>query len=356
MALRTVSYPPTIIHHASTKPVSLEDAQKTIAAYLKNSKRKPYLHPDAVLETSGPSYSVQGGRQGGLVLHQLRRVEAGLRGEILQPDPRDLLLSGNGDDAVGDAQNLNAGDDSKLDAIIAEAKRAMEEEESMEVEATLTGATPGKLKSSLKRKASALEDGQTNAALTNDGSNGKEAQVNGWQDPEMFTLQEEGTEVGELQRHSNFVGQDVAAPPVNGLSRKDKEARKAAKKDRKKAEKKARGQTRHGSGTQLVEDAVEVEPKRKEEKEESKGKTEGLASQNGETAAVEDQIEPRKKKAKKDKEGPNQLKEESKVEKKRKREEGEMKDKSEKKSKKEKSEAEDKSEKKKKKRKHGDEG
>lgn len=350
-----MAYPPTITDHASAKPISLQDAQKLIATYLKDSERRPHLHPDAVLETGGPTFSVQGGRQGGLVLHQLRRVEAGLRGEILQPDPHALLLNGDGE--LGDAQYLSAGDaqslsasnaqslsasdaqgvkaseDSRLDALIAEAERAMEQEQRMEDEAT---STPKKPKSPSKRKASAMEDGEAHAAGMNGGKRIKDSQINGWQDPEEFARQQEDVDdVGELQEHSNFVAEDVVIPPVVNSALTDKEARKLAKKERKKAEQKERARARQFGANGMAAAESDLSMEEKPDKEES-SKGEFQDTQKGS-----------------EKEKPSKEKrEKNKSERKEKREKGERKekkDKSEKREKKHKDEARDKEKKKKKK-------
>ncbi|KAJ4301045.1 hypothetical protein N0V90_003135 [Kalmusia sp. IMI 367209] len=55
--------------------------------YLTNSEAHPHLHPDALITPSGATFSAQGGPTGGVVMHNLRRVAAGLRGEYLEPEP-----------------------------------------------------------------------------------------------------------------------------------------------------------------------------------------------------------------------------------------------------------------------------
>jgi hypothetical protein len=76
----TTAYPPTV-HHGSTR-VDPSTALSLLQSYLDESSRSAYLHPDALLTELGPQLSGSS-EEGGLTLHHLRRVEAGLRGERL---------------------------------------------------------------------------------------------------------------------------------------------------------------------------------------------------------------------------------------------------------------------------------
>ncbi|KAK7532209.1 uncharacterized protein J3D65DRAFT_97102 [Phyllosticta citribraziliensis] len=85
------SYPPQFV--VANKPISAEEAQQAIATYLQESELEPRMHPDALLSTSGVQFASAGGPQGGIVLHNLRRVDAGLQGEVLKPDvPEDFTM------------------------------------------------------------------------------------------------------------------------------------------------------------------------------------------------------------------------------------------------------------------------
>jgi hypothetical protein len=75
--------PPTRV--LSTTAVTDDQAHDLLSSYLALTESKPHLHPDADLFTDGPHFSTHG-PQGGIILHLLRRVEAGLRGEILAPE------------------------------------------------------------------------------------------------------------------------------------------------------------------------------------------------------------------------------------------------------------------------------
>ncbi|KAI9838781.1 MAG: hypothetical protein M1838_004496 [Thelocarpon superellum] len=73
------AFPPHRTHHRER--VSTESALGLLQTYLAQTETTPYLHPDARLAESGPH--LMGEEDGGLALHHLRRVEAGLRGERL---------------------------------------------------------------------------------------------------------------------------------------------------------------------------------------------------------------------------------------------------------------------------------
>ncbi|KAH7062444.1 hypothetical protein B0J12DRAFT_237987 [Macrophomina phaseolina] len=86
MSLR--AYPPHVI--LGSKSLSTDATQKLIATYLEDSESNAHLHPDALLTTSNVQFAPSGGSQGGVILHNLRRVEAGLRGEVLKPEVPDV--------------------------------------------------------------------------------------------------------------------------------------------------------------------------------------------------------------------------------------------------------------------------
>jgi hypothetical protein len=57
-----------------------------LETYLTNSESHPHLHPDALITPTGVTFSSHGGPMGSVVMHNLRRVAAGLRGEYLEPE------------------------------------------------------------------------------------------------------------------------------------------------------------------------------------------------------------------------------------------------------------------------------
>ncbi|KAF2740535.1 hypothetical protein EJ04DRAFT_213096 [Polyplosphaeria fusca] len=72
--------------HISSTPISLGDASALLTTYLTNSESHAHLHPDALITPTGVEFSSHGGASGGVVIHNLRRVAAGLRGEYLEPE------------------------------------------------------------------------------------------------------------------------------------------------------------------------------------------------------------------------------------------------------------------------------
>lgn len=91
--------------------MTIGTAQKTIARYLDRSATDASLHPDATLAATyygsgGDDAGVrfpQTGPHGGLVLHYLRRIEAGLRGENLAAQSREELKTLFNDESSGQA-------------------------------------------------------------------------------------------------------------------------------------------------------------------------------------------------------------------------------------------------------------
>lgn len=79
----TTAYPPAV-HHSSTH-LSTPETLSLLSAYLEATATDPSLHPNAHLTEHGP-VAPSSGPNTGLVLHNLRRVEAGLRGENLGED------------------------------------------------------------------------------------------------------------------------------------------------------------------------------------------------------------------------------------------------------------------------------
>jgi hypothetical protein len=57
-----------------------------LETYITNSESHPHLHPDALITPTGVTFSSHGGPLGSVVMHNLRRVAAGLRGEFLEPE------------------------------------------------------------------------------------------------------------------------------------------------------------------------------------------------------------------------------------------------------------------------------
>lgn len=168
-----------------SRPISPASALGHLQTYLEATQNTTYLHPNAKLTISGPSAELS---SSSLTLHNLRRVEAGLRGEWLAPS---LELSTSGEK---DRPNKKT--------------RFGEEGDVMDVDM----------------------DGEA-------GMNGDSEEV--WQDKEEFEREQDIVE-GEVGPRETGVGQvgNIVVPVQVGTV--DKEARKREKKERLKAEKKAK--------------------------------------------------------------------------------------------------------------------
>ena len=89
----TTAYPPAV-HHSSIH-ISTSKTLSLLSAYLEATITDPSLHPSAHLTEHGP-VTPSSGPNTGLVLHNLRRVEAGLRGENLGEDSTFQKYGGDG--------------------------------------------------------------------------------------------------------------------------------------------------------------------------------------------------------------------------------------------------------------------
>ncbi|KAF2749453.1 hypothetical protein M011DRAFT_398331 [Sporormia fimetaria CBS 119925] len=168
----------------SSTPISTTQASEILTTYISNSEAHAHLHPDALITPSGVVFSSHGGPTGGVIMHNLRRVAAGLRGEYLEPEaspePEERRFGGS-NKTVFNEEGVNT-----------EAEQSAQE---------------------------------------------------GWQDKAEFEREEGVVEVGEIGDRSNFVGSGGDAPAVRATGQKrslldDKEARKKAKKERNKEFKK----------------------------------------------------------------------------------------------------------------------
>ncbi|KAJ4344539.1 uncharacterized protein N0V89_012282 [Didymosphaeria variabile] len=167
----------------SSKSITLEDASSILEKYLTNSEVHSHLHPDALITPSGTTFSAQGGPAGGVVMHNLRRVAAGLKGNYLEPEPTP--------EPEGEDQNA------------------------------LVGANESQDDSINKKVAGAVDVD--------------------WQEMSEFEREEGVVEVGELDDRSNFVAQEeIEAGHLSGEGKKRKKEEEGGKLDkaaRKKAKK-----------------------------------------------------------------------------------------------------------------------
>src|SRR5215469_10944113 len=86
------SRPPIVIH--SRHDLTYDEANEILNHYLLEADKKPELHPNAELTPEGPQFNSYG-QQGGIILQLLERVEMGLKGNYLAPEPAQSDHSGN---------------------------------------------------------------------------------------------------------------------------------------------------------------------------------------------------------------------------------------------------------------------
>lgn len=171
----------------ASKPITTADASTLLQTYITHSEAHPHLHPDALITPTGVAFSSHGGPMGGVVMHNLRRIAAGLRGEYLEPEPTPEPEEEGG----------------------AEGEKAWKGKKGQGTKTTFTDAEAGAVQ---------IE----------------------WQDKEAYEREQGEVEIGEVGERTNIV-QDGGEEPeveVTGEKRKggdeklDKEARKRAKKER----------------------------------------------------------------------------------------------------------------------------
>ncbi|KAF2658278.1 hypothetical protein K491DRAFT_776473 [Lophiostoma macrostomum CBS 122681] len=209
--------------HISSTPISTTHASNLLSTYLSNSESHPHLHPDALITPTGVTFSSHGGPLGGVILHNLRRVAAGLRGEFLEvestPEPED----GQDDNGWAQGQGRGRNGNGKF------------------------GAGKGR-PSDGYRKTVNLSHGAGDGA----GEAVAETANEGWQNMSEYEREEGAVEVGEVGDRNNFVRSEGIAEDVDmdgqatsgaqdeqaGAKRKavvNKEARKKAKWEKKKS-------------------------------------------------------------------------------------------------------------------------
>jgi hypothetical protein len=114
MASRAV-YPP-MQHPTGPQVLDPTSAQTELSAFLSQTRKNAYLHPDALLSSTGIQFSANSGPTGGLALHHLQRIEAGLHGENLVQETQEELEAVFGEEMR--AAGTLRGDDKRVDATI----------------------------------------------------------------------------------------------------------------------------------------------------------------------------------------------------------------------------------------------
>ncbi|MCJ1373449.1 hypothetical protein MMC20_004677 [Loxospora ochrophaea] len=184
------AFPPHRLH--SSRPIPASQALDLLSTYLEAAANDAALHPNALLTEDGPT-SVTAGSNTGLVLHNLKRVEVGLRGENLGAD---LSFAKFGGEGLPDLQLVNG------NGVGPNEQHAVE----FEVQGTSMDTGP-----------------------------------NGWQDPTEFEREQEITqgEIGRRNRAANRTSMNAGDVPsvVETKTSGDREERKRRKKERRKEEK-----------------------------------------------------------------------------------------------------------------------
>lgn len=137
--------PPTTLH--ATTPISQAAAHDFLAAYLDRANTDPALQPNAAISEHGPVSRTTASAPN-LILHNLKRVQAGLAGETLGRDLTIVKMDMEGD--TGAAATAAAGG-SGTEATGAEGQEQAFEGQ-MEVDGDADGDAGGIDKEERKRK------------------------------------------------------------------------------------------------------------------------------------------------------------------------------------------------------------
>ncbi|OJD18738.1 hypothetical protein AJ78_01275 [Emergomyces pasteurianus Ep9510] len=197
--------PPTTIHPSRTKTHRIPPAaaHDFLSAYLDRATTDPSLQPDSTLSGHGP-VSANTGSAPNLIIHNLKRVQAGLAGEVLGRDLTFAKLEGEGGGAVFALQSREVGGDG--------------------------------------------EDWGGEGHGTGRGK-GRKAVDDGWQDLESFEREQEVVDAGEGDGEGEVeegdqmqmrMRMDGGGDGGDGTAVIDKEERKRKKKERRKEEQRAK--------------------------------------------------------------------------------------------------------------------
>lgn len=96
--------PPTTI--LSSKPISQSAAHEFLRAFLDRADNDASLQPNALITEKGPVSRTATAAAPNLALHSLKRVQAGLAGEVLGRDLSSLVPPGGSGGAADDAADM----------------------------------------------------------------------------------------------------------------------------------------------------------------------------------------------------------------------------------------------------------
>ncbi len=234
--------PPPVHHHPSlTAPLSPASAAAALSTFLESSSTKPHLHPDSLLRSTAIEFSAVSGPTGGIALHHLRRIEAGLRGERLVAETAEELEKLFGDGGSGD-ERLDGLIDETNARIWGDGKKRKRGRDEIEQWANDTSSLAGYGDNNGARAPQELESFANTPMHVSD-----------WQDQEEYELQQ-GTIMGEVgERGAHVVKQGGIVPELlthdgQGNAEAEKQAKREAKKRRKLEERQSKAKLAGGMG------------------------------------------------------------------------------------------------------------
>lgn len=234
------AYPPVVHHDHLTRTLDPATAQSQLASFLEKTSTQPHLHPDSLLSTTGITYSAHSGPSGGLAIHHLRRIEAGLRGEELVVETEEELKHLTGEEE-GDDEDLNKSIARSEKKLHKKRKRTEEIQDWAEDTSSQAGGE-------IVKPGREIESFAHTPLHQSDYEQQQEEGNGEWQDQREYELQQDMLEgeVGEREG-APVQRQNVGLPHVvkegearagaaqgKELSREEKKARKEAKKARRK--------------------------------------------------------------------------------------------------------------------------
>ena len=302
---------PPFKHPSHPIQISPSEAQKSIANFLKKTSSKPHLHPDSFLSNTGIRFAVGTGPKGGIALHHLRRIDAGLRGEVLEKETPEQLEALFGP-PVGDDVRLD-GQISRSEEKLRKAKKRKREEIEDWVDSS-SQVEEDEVNDVVKGYTYHHHEIESFAAtpVHRPGYGGMEEEG---QDPYEYDLQQrvwtkdpqrgEGGAVGSLVRQDGVVP-EIVEHDEDGNVVLSKAGRKKAKKLRREGRKRelATANEKKRMGKAVEDDAIDdVDAKRAKEarKAELKARKEAEKQSNGMKAGSGDEDERKRAKAEKKK-------------------------------------------------------
>jgi len=245
MATSRAVYPPAHIPSAPTT-VYPAAAETLLSQYLSQTPHKAHLHPDALLSSTGIQFSANSGPKGGLALHHLTRIAAGLRGENLVQETQEELEA----QFAAELGATVAGDDVRLDDVIEKMSGGGKRSRSLERVREWDDRSAQALGAAVDAELEAEGEDQRTYELKQEILEGDLGDRDG------APVVERNANVPEIQTHDED-GEEERKPAVKKIKTEpnghagaaggmDKASKKAAKKARRDAEKRQRETERKG--------------------------------------------------------------------------------------------------------------